>query len=75
MYIAQMMDAGELIVMLVEIWSSGMSRSRISMSSSEDTATPHLPNSPSASGESESRPISVGRSKAIDMPVCPLSNR
>jgi hypothetical protein len=54
MYMAQMMAAGELMVMLDETLSSGMPSSRISMSLSEDTATPHLPNSPSASGWSVS---------------------
>ena len=50
MYMAQMMAAGELIVMLVETLSRGMPSSRISMSLSDETATPHVPNSPNASG-------------------------
>ena len=54
MYIAQMTAAGELMVMLAETWSRGMPSSRISISLSEETATPHLPNSPSASGASVS---------------------
>ena len=54
MYMAQMMAAGELMVMLVETLSSGMPSSRISMSLSEETATPHVPNSPRASGWSVS---------------------
>ena len=49
-YIAQMIAAGELIVIEVVIWSSGMPSSSISMSASEEIATPHLPNSPSTSG-------------------------
>jgi hypothetical protein len=49
-YMAQMIAAGELIVMLVDTLSSGMPSNRISMSFSEEIATPHLPNSPSASG-------------------------
>jgi hypothetical protein len=51
---AQMMAAGELMVMLVETLSSGMPSSRISMSFNEETATPQVPNSPRASGWSVS---------------------
>ena len=54
MYIAQMIAAGLLIVMEVVTWSSGMPSSSTSMSASDEIATPHLPNSPSASGASES---------------------
>ena len=54
MYIAQMIAAGELIVIEVVMSASGSPSSRISMSASEETATPHLPNSPSASGASVS---------------------
>ena len=54
MYMAQRMAAGELMVMLVLTSPSGMPSNRISMSASELTATPHLPNSPSASGASVS---------------------
>ena len=74
-YIAQMIAAGELIVIEVLIWSSGRPSSRISMSASEEIATPHLPNSPSTSGWSVSRPYSVGISKAIERPVWPCSSR
>ena len=35
------------------------------------TGTPTLPTSPSASSASGSYPVCVGRSKAIDRPVCP----
>ena len=45
------------------------------MSSSESIATPTLPTSPLAIGWSESYPICVGRSNAMDSPVCPLSSR
>ena len=45
------------------------------MSSMVSIATPTLPTSPLASGWSESYPICVGRSKAIDSPVCPRSRR
>ena len=41
------------------------------MSASVSTATPHFPTSPSASSSSESRPISVGRSNAVDSPSLP----
>ena len=50
MYIAQIAGAGLLMVIEVVTWSSGMSLKRISMSASEEIATPHLPNSPSAIG-------------------------
>ena len=54
MYMAQMIAAGLLMVMEVVTWSSGMPSSSASMSASDDTATPHLPNSPMASGASVS---------------------
>ncbi len=54
MYMAQMMAAGLLIVMDVVTWSRGMPSSSTSMSASDETATPHLPNSPMASGASVS---------------------
>jgi hypothetical protein len=54
MYIAQIGAAGELMVIEVETRSSGMPSRRISMSANELTATPHVPNSPSASGSSVS---------------------
>jgi hypothetical protein len=49
MYIAQIGAAGELIVIDVVIDASGSWSSSTSMSRSDDTATPHLPNSPAAS--------------------------
>ena len=52
MYIAQIMGAGELMVMEVLISPTGRSASRISMSARLETATPQVPNSPSASGSS-----------------------
>ena len=45
------------------------------MSSSVSTATPSRPTSPSERGSSLSRPMSVGRSKAVLRPVWPLSSR
>ncbi len=44
---------------------------RSSMSTRVSTATPARPTSPSDSGSSESRPISVGRSKAVESPSPP----
>ena len=54
MYIAQIGAAGELIVIDVETRSSGRPSSRTSMSARLLTPTPHVPNSPSASGSSVS---------------------
>ena len=45
-YIAHKMLAGELIVMDTVTSLSGISRNKISMSSSEEMETPHLPTSP-----------------------------
>jgi len=42
------------------------------MSSMVSIATPHLPTSPIESMSSESRPMSVGRSKAVERPVFAL---
>ena len=52
MYIAQIMAAGELIVIEVLISPTGRPSSRISMSARLLTATPQVPNSPSAIGSS-----------------------
>ena len=46
-----------------------------SMSASESIATPVRPTSPAARGSSESSPSCVGRSKAVESPVCPRSSR
>ncbi len=54
MYMAQMTAAGELMVIEVVTLSRGMPSKSTSMSRSEEIATPHLPNSPSASGASVS---------------------
>ena len=51
---AQIGAAGQLMVIDVLMRSSGRPASRTSMSASELTATPHVPNSPSASGSSVS---------------------
>ena len=74
-YIAQMIAAGALMVIEVVTWSSLMPSNSVSMSASDDTATPQVPNSPNALGSSVSYPYSVGMSNATDRPVCPCSSR
>ena len=74
-YIASRTAAGALIVMEVETLPRGMSRKSASMSARVSIATPSRPTSPSAMGSSESRPMRVGRSKAVDSPVWPCSRR
>ena len=54
MYMAQITEAGELMVMEVVTWSTGIPSNNTCMSASDETATPHLPNSPSAWGASVS---------------------
>ena len=49
-YIAHRIDAGELMVIETVVFSRSMPSNRISMSSSESIATPHLPTSPSLKG-------------------------
>ena len=63
--------AGPEIVMLVVTSASGMPSKSTSMSAAESMATPQCPTSPSDCGSSESRPISVGMSKATDSPPPP----
>ena len=63
--------AGPLIVIEVVTSPSGMPAKSTSMSAAESIATPQWPTSPSARGSSESRPISVGMSKATDSPPPP----
>ena len=53
-YIAHKTDAGELMVIETVVFSRSMPPKRISISSSESMATPHLPTSPSLAGWSES---------------------
>src|SRR6266566_5790914 len=59
-YIAQMALAGELIVIDVLTSPTSIPSNRIFMSSRDETATPHVPNSPFASASSVSYPYSVG---------------
>ena len=74
-YIATSTAAGALMVIEVETWSSGMPSNIASMSRIESIATPTRPTSPSALGSSESRPICVGRSNAVERPGWPWSIR
>ena len=67
--------AGPLMVIDVEMSPSGMPSKSASKSASESVATPHRPTSPSLRGSSESRPISVGMSKATDSPPWPWASR
>src|SRR5258705_13341930 len=71
MYIAKITAAGELIVIDVVIVLRSMPADSSSMSARVSTATPQRPTSPSLSGSSESQPIKVGRSKAVDRPSPP----
>ena len=69
------MAAVALMVIDVDTRSSGMPSSSVRMSASESIATPTRPTSPCAMGWSESYPICVGRSKAVESPVCPAARR
>ena len=53
-YIAQIAEAGLLMVIDVLTPPTSIPRNRTFMSSGEETATPHVPNSPFASGSSVS---------------------
>ena len=70
-----MIAAGALIVIDTETWPRSMPAKRSCMSSSESTATPSRPTSPSDFGLSESWPISDGMSNAVESPVWPCSSR
>lgn len=71
-YMQKTGTAGPLMVMDVVTSPSGMSLNRTSMSAAESMATPQCPTSPSERGSSESRPMSVGMSKATERPPPPL---
>jgi hypothetical protein len=64
-----------LIVIEVVTSSTGILSKRISMSRIVSTATPSRPTSPRDSGSSESRPMSVGMSNAVESPVTPCASR
>src|SRR5947209_1815095 len=49
-YMAHRIDAGELMVIETVTSPSGMPRNSVSMSASEEIATPHLPTSPNEAG-------------------------
>ena len=49
-YMAQMMDAGELMVIETVTSPRGMPRNSVSMSASDEMATPHFPTSPRDAG-------------------------
>ena len=70
-YMAMITAAGELIVIEVLTVPRSMPEKSVSMSAKVSTATPARPTSPLASGSSESRPSSVGMSKAVDRPSPP----
>ena len=70
-----MIAAGALIVIETVTSSSGMPANSVSMSSSVSMATPSRPTSPSERGRSESWPIRLGMSNAVESPVCPWSSR
>ena len=71
-YIASIVAAGPLMVIDVDTDDRSMPANRSSMSASVSMATPALPTSPWAHELSESRPIRVGMSKAVDRPVPPF---
>ena len=70
-YMQKIGTAGPLIVIEVVMSPSGMPSKSSSMSGAESIATPQWPTSPSERGSSESRPISVGMSKATLSPPPP----
>ena len=74
-YMASSVAAVALMVMEVETSPSGISRKRSARSSTVSIATPTRPTSPWAIGWSESYPIWVGRSNAVERPVCPPARR
>ena len=69
--IAKRTAAGELIVIEVVMPPRSISAKRSRMSAKVSIATPHRPTSPNDMGSSESKPINVGMSKAVDRPSPP----
>ena len=69
------MAAVALMVIEVETLASSIPLKSRSMSSTVSMATPTRPTSPRALGLSESWPIWVGRSNAVERPVCPERSR
>ncbi len=74
-YIARRIAAGPLIVIEVDTCPKSMSAKRSTMSSRVSIATPARPTSPIDHSSSESRPIRVGISKAVESPVPPARKR
>ncbi len=72
-YMAMMIAAGPLMVIDVETAPRSIPSNSAAMSSRVSMATPALPTSPSDSGSSESQPMSVGMSNAVERPVPPES--
>jgi len=66
---------GAVALMVIEVFMApgGMPSMSVRMCPRWATGTPTLPTSPRASGWSGSYPVWVGRSKAMDRPVCPLA--
>src|SRR5438874_3099158 len=70
-YIANNTAAGLLIVIDVDTVPTSIPENRSSISAKVSTATPARPTSPKLIASSESRPINVGISNAVDRPVPP----
>ena len=68
---ARAIGAGELMVIEVVMAPMSISAKRSSKSASVSMATPARPTSPALRGSSESRPMRVGRSKAVERPSPP----
>ena len=66
-----MIAAGALIVIDTLTAPTSIPPNNVAMSSSESTATPSRPTSPSERTLSESCPIRLGMSNAVLNPVCP----
>ena len=63
------------MVIDTETFSKSILSNKDSISSGVDIGTPDLPISPEDISSSESYPICVGRSKATERPLTPLSNK
>ena len=70
-----MIAAGALIVIDTVTSPRSIPPNSVSMSSSVSIATPSRPTSPSESAASESWPIRLGMSNAVESPVWPWSSR
>ena len=70
-----MIAAGALIVIETVTSPRSIPSNSVSMSSSVSIATPSRPTSPSERAASESWPIRLGMSNAVESPVWPWSSR